>query len=137
LVVKRKYGAVFQKLRSKVKKHFSHKNSLKDRARNFGHFVCFGEPCQWEIVKNGTRTRVQYHSNEIKSSFLYGSCSATYDYLVWIAEISCPISVEIAFPRLQSEIKVALFLFASRSFLANNLHFMINSPVTRDIISKI
>ena len=54
-----------------------------------------------------------------------------------VAEISCPISVEIALPRLQSEIKVALFLFASRSFLANNLHFMVNSPVTRDIISKI
>jgi hypothetical protein len=42
-----------------------------------------------------------------------------------VAEISCPISVEIALPRLQSEIKVALFVFASRSFLANNLHFMV------------
>jgi hypothetical protein len=28
---------------------------------------------------------------------------------------------EVALPRLQSEIKVALFLFASHSFLANNL----------------
>jgi ERCC4-related helicase len=35
------------------------------------------------------------------------------------------ISAEIALPRLQSEIKVALFLFASRSFLANHMRFMI------------
>jgi hypothetical protein len=31
----------------------------------------------------------------------------------------------IALPRLQSEIKVTLFLFASHSFLANYLHFMV------------
>jgi len=31
------------------------------------------------------------------------------------------MSAEIAIPRLQSEIKVALFLFASSSFLANNM----------------
>ena len=31
LVVKRKYGAVFQKSRSKVKNHFSHKNSLNTK----------------------------------------------------------------------------------------------------------
>jgi hypothetical protein len=34
---------------------------------------------------------------------------------------SRPISAEVALPRLQSEIKVALFLFASHSFLAHNL----------------
>ena len=38
---------------------------------------------------------------------------------------SRPISAEVALPRLQSEIKVALFLFASHSFLANNLRFMV------------
>ena len=38
---------------------------------------------------------------------------------------SRPISAEIALPLLQSEIVVALFLFASSSFLANNLHFKI------------
>ena len=38
---------------------------------------------------------------------------------------SLPISAEVALPRLQSEIKVALFLFASHSFLANNLRFMV------------
>ena len=38
---------------------------------------------------------------------------------------SRPISAEVALPRLQSKIKVALFLFSSHSFLANNLHFMI------------
>jgi hypothetical protein len=38
---------------------------------------------------------------------------------------SLPISAEVALPRLQSEIKVALFLFSSHSFLANNLHFMV------------
>jgi hypothetical protein len=32
---------------------------------------------------------------------------------------------EVALPQLQSEIKVALFLFASHSFLANYLHFMV------------
>jgi hypothetical protein len=37
-----------------------------------------------------------------------------------------PISVEVALPRPQSKIKVAMFHFASRSFLANNLRFMIN-----------
>ena len=37
---------------------------------------------------------------------------------------SRPISAEVALPRLQSEIKVAFFLFASHSFLANNLRFM-------------
>ena len=34
------------------------------------------------------------------------------------------ISAEVTLPRLQSEIKVALFLFASPSFLANNLRFI-------------
>ena len=38
---------------------------------------------------------------------------------------SCPISAEIALPLLQSEIVVTLFPFASRSFLANNLRFMV------------
>jgi hypothetical protein len=38
---------------------------------------------------------------------------------------SRPISAEIVLPWLQSEIKVALFLFASRSFLSNNLCFMV------------
>jgi hypothetical protein len=38
---------------------------------------------------------------------------------------SLPISAEIALLWLQSEIKVALFLFASRSFLVNNLSFMV------------
>jgi hypothetical protein len=33
------------------------------------------------------------------------------------------MSAEVALLRLQSEIKVALFLFASHSFLANNLRF--------------
>ena len=35
------------------------------------------------------------------------------------------ISAEIALPLLQSEIVVALFPFASRSFLANNLRFKV------------
>ena len=35
------------------------------------------------------------------------------------------ISTEVALPQLQSEIKVALFLFASHSFLANILRFMV------------
>ena len=38
---------------------------------------------------------------------------------------SLPISAEVALPRLQSKIKVASFLFASHSFLANNLRFMV------------
>jgi hypothetical protein len=38
---------------------------------------------------------------------------------------SHPISAGIALPQLQSEIKVALFLFVSHSFLANNLRFMV------------
>jgi hypothetical protein len=38
---------------------------------------------------------------------------------------SRPMSAKVALPRLQSEIKVALFLFASHSFLANNLRFMV------------
>ena len=38
---------------------------------------------------------------------------------------SRPISAKVALPRLQSEIKVALFLFASCSFLANNLRFIL------------
>jgi hypothetical protein len=38
---------------------------------------------------------------------------------------SRPISAGITLPQLQSEIKVTLFLFASRSFLANNLRFMV------------
>jgi len=32
---------------------------------------------------------------------------------------------EIALPGLQSEIKVTVFPFASRSFHANNLHYMV------------
>ena len=38
---------------------------------------------------------------------------------------SRPISAEVTLPRLQSEIKVTLFLFASHSFLANSLRFMV------------
>jgi flagellar biosynthesis protein FlhB len=38
---------------------------------------------------------------------------------------SYSLSTEVTLPRLQSEIKVALFLFASHSFLANNLRFMV------------
>jgi hypothetical protein len=38
---------------------------------------------------------------------------------------SRPISAEVTLFRLQSEIKVALFFFASHSFLANNLRFMV------------
>ena len=38
---------------------------------------------------------------------------------------SRPISAEVALPRLQSKIKVALFLFASHCFLANYLRFMV------------
>ena len=37
---------------------------------------------------------------------------------------SRPISAAVALPRLQSGIKVALFLFASHSFLANNLRLV-------------
>ena len=51
---------------------------------------------------------------------------------------SSPISAEVALPRLQSEIKVALFLFASHSFLANNLRFMVKLIVkTNEINGKI
>jgi hypothetical protein len=39
---------------------------------------------------------------------------------------SSPISAEVTLPRPQSKIKVAMFLFVSRSFLANNLRFMVN-----------
>jgi hypothetical protein len=39
---------------------------------------------------------------------------------------SRPISAEVTLPQLQSEIKVSLFLFASHSFLANSLRFMVN-----------
>ena len=46
-----------------------------------------------------------------------------------------PISAEVALPRLQSEIKVALFLFASHSFLANNLRFMVKLIVKTIVIN--
>ena len=46
---------------------------------------------------------------------------------------SRPISAEVALPRLQSEIKVVLFLFASHSFLANNLRFMVK-PIVKTIV---
>jgi hypothetical protein len=36
-----------------------------------------------------------------------------------------PISADVTLLGLQNEIKVPLFLFASHSFLANNLHFMV------------
>ena len=48
---------------------------------------------------------------------------------------SCPISAEVALPRLQSEIKVALFLFASHSFLAHNLRFMVRLIDKTDLLS--
>jgi hypothetical protein len=47
---------------------------------------------------------------------------------------SRPISAEVALPRLQSEIKVALFLFASH-FLANNLRFMVKLIVKTIVIN--
>jgi hypothetical protein len=46
-------------------------------------------------------------------------------FLPGIWRNSCPILAEVDLPRLQSEIKVAMFLFASHSFLVNNLRFMI------------
>jgi hypothetical protein len=46
-----------------------------------------------------------------------------------------PISAEVALPRLQSEIKVTLFLFASHSFLANNLRFMVKLIVKTIVIN--
>ena len=48
---------------------------------------------------------------------------------------SRPISADVALPRLQSEIKVALFLFASYSFLANNLRFMVKQIVKTIVIN--
>ena len=48
---------------------------------------------------------------------------------------SRPISAEVALPRLHSEIKVALFLFASHSFLANNLRFMVKLIVKTIVIN--
>jgi hypothetical protein len=48
---------------------------------------------------------------------------------------SRPISAEVALPRLQSEIKVALFIFASHSFLANNLRFMVKLIVKAIVIN--
>ena len=48
---------------------------------------------------------------------------------------SRPISAEVALPRLQSEIKVAWFLFASHSFLANNLRFMVKLIVKTIVIN--
>jgi hypothetical protein len=45
------------------------------------------------------------------------------------------MSAEVALPRLQSEIKVALFLFASHSFLANNLRFMVKLIVKVIVIN--
>jgi hypothetical protein len=49
---------------------------------------------------------------------------------------SRPISAEVALPRLQSEIKVALFLFASHSFLANNLRFIVKLIVKTIVINR-
>ena len=49
---------------------------------------------------------------------------------------SRPISAEVALPRLQSEIKVTLFLFASHSFLANNLRFMVKLIVKTIVINR-
>ena len=48
---------------------------------------------------------------------------------------SRPLSAEVALPRLQSEFKVALFLFASHSFLANNLRFMVKLIVKTIVIN--
>ena len=48
---------------------------------------------------------------------------------------SRPISAEVALPRLQNEIKVALFLFASHSFLAHNLRFMVKLIDKTDLLS--
>ena len=48
---------------------------------------------------------------------------------------SRPISAEVALPRLQSKIKVALFLFASHSFLKNNLRFMVKLIVKTIVIN--
>ena len=45
------------------------------------------------------------------------------------------MSAKVAIPRLQSEIKVALFLFASQSFLANNLRFMVKLIVKTIVIN--
>jgi hypothetical protein len=42
---------------------------------------------------------------------------------------------EVALPRLQSEIKVALFLFAGHSFIANNLRFMVKLIVKTIVIN--
>ena len=53
----------------------------------------------------------------------------------WSGRYSSPISAEVTFPRLQSEIKVALFLFASHSFLENSLRFMVKLIVKTCVIN--
>ena len=57
------------------------------------------------------------------SHMIYQSCKAHQTRRS--GRNSRPISAEVTLPRLQSEIKVALFLFASHSFLANSLRFMV------------
>ena len=49
---------------------------------------------------------------------------------------SHPILAEVTLRRLQSEIKVALFLFASHSFLANNLFCISKGTLQMQIVKK-
>jgi hypothetical protein len=57
--------------------------------------------------------------------FLNNACLAKAHQTRRRGQNPCPISTEVALLRLKSEIKVALFLFANHSFLANNFRFMV------------
>ena len=63
--------------------------------------------------------------NFVKHAYDIERLPSNMEGLTSLLRNSRPISAEVALPRLQSEIKVALFLFASHSFLANYLRFMV------------
>jgi hypothetical protein len=75
------------------------------------------------VIASASQFIVRYNKQLSTNSLTFDEVFLVISLRSW--RNSRPISAEIALPQLQSEIKVALFLFASRSFLANNLHFMI------------
>ena len=82
-------------------------------------------------IKSTTTYDVRYGVKPVNGIPTFGSptaihiCDSAHQNR-WSGWNSGPISAEVALPRLQREIKVTFFLFASHSFLANYLRFMVN-----------
>jgi hypothetical protein len=104
------------------------------------NFICSVFSNIWSSVRLKIPPQIQIHYGQLKKLLLFllpfhSSAPCRAHQTRWSGRNSSPISAEVALPRLQGEIKVALFLFASHSFLENSLRFMVKLIVKTSVIN--